>query len=85
VKDQISSTGRGRPSRPEPWHHGRQRTRPASTSNFVTVLIETSQTREIELYFAKKGCEVLLQSTPEAISVFNRSQAKKIGLFHVTC
>ena len=36
-------------------------------------------------YFAKKGCTVLLQSTPEAIGVFNRSHAKKIGLFHVTC
>jgi hypothetical protein len=40
---------------------------------------------EAEAYFAKKGCEVLLQSTPEAIGVFNRSHAKKIGLFHVTC
>jgi hypothetical protein len=40
---------------------------------------------EAEAYFAKKGCEVLLQPTPEAIGVFNRSQAKKIGLFHVTC
>jgi len=26
-----------------------------------------------------------LQPTPEAIHVFNRSDAKKIGLFHVTC
>jgi hypothetical protein len=40
---------------------------------------------EAEAYFAKKGCEVLLQPTPEAIGVFNRSQAKKIGLFHVSC
>jgi hypothetical protein len=40
---------------------------------------------EAEAYFAKKGCEVLLQPTPEAIGVFNRSHAKKIGLFHVTC
>jgi hypothetical protein len=31
------------------------------------------------------GCKVLLQPTPEAIQVFNRSHAKKIGLFHVTC
>jgi hypothetical protein len=38
-----------------------------------------------EAYFAKKGCKVLLQPTPEAIHVFNRSHAKKIGLFHVTC
>ena len=40
---------------------------------------------EAEAYFAKKGCEVLLQPTPEAILVFNKSHAKKIGLFHVTC
>ena len=40
---------------------------------------------EAEAYFAKKGCEVLLEPTPEAIQLFNRSHAKKIGLFHVTC
>ena len=36
-------------------------------------------------YFAKKNCKVLLKPTPEAIHVFNRSTARKIGLFHVTC
>src|SRR5215831_18591626 len=36
---------------------------------------------EVEAYFAKKGCKTLLQSTPEAIHVFDRSHAKKIGLF----
>src|SRR6516225_4852935 len=40
---------------------------------------------EAEAYFAKKGCKVLSQPTPEAIDVFNKSHAKKIGLFHVTC
>jgi hypothetical protein len=40
---------------------------------------------EAEAYLAKRGCEVLLQPTPEAIRVFNKSHAKKIGLFHVTC
>ncbi len=40
---------------------------------------------EAKAFFAKKGCKVLLQPTPEAIDVFNKSQAKKIGLFHVTC
>lgn len=40
---------------------------------------------EAEAYFAKKGCKVLLEPTPVAISVFNNSQTKKIGLFHVTC
>jgi hypothetical protein len=40
---------------------------------------------EAEAHFAKKNCKVLLQPTPEAIHVFNRSTARKIGLFHVTC
>ena len=40
---------------------------------------------EAEAYFAKKGCKVLLQPTPQAIREFNRSHEKKIGLFHVTC
>ncbi len=40
---------------------------------------------EAEAYFAKKGCEVLLRPTPEAIQLFNKSHAKKVGLFHVTC
>jgi hypothetical protein len=40
---------------------------------------------EAEAYFTKKGCKVLLQPTPEAIHMFNKSHAKKIGLFHVTC
>ncbi len=40
---------------------------------------------EAEAYFAKKGCKVLLQPTPAAIRLFNRSKAKKIGLFYVTC
>jgi hypothetical protein len=40
---------------------------------------------EADAYFAKKGCKVLLHPTPEAIRVFNKSPAKKIGLFHVTC
>jgi hypothetical protein len=40
---------------------------------------------EDEAYFAKKGCEVPLQPTPEAIRAVNWSHAKKIGFFHVTC
>jgi hypothetical protein len=40
---------------------------------------------EAEAYFERKGCEVLLKPTPEAIDVFNRSRARRIGLFHVTC
>jgi hypothetical protein len=40
---------------------------------------------EAEAYFKGKGCEVVLKPTPEAIRMFNRSRAKRIGLFHVTC
>lgn len=45
--------------------------------------MELSQ--EAKAYFAKHDCQVLLKPTTEAIGVFNRSRAKKIGLFHVTC
>jgi hypothetical protein len=40
---------------------------------------------EAEAYFESKGCEVVLEPTPEAIQTYNRSHAKRIGLFHVTC
>ena len=40
---------------------------------------------EAQAYFAKKGCKVLVQPTPDAIRLFNRSNAQRIGLFHVTC
>lgn len=40
---------------------------------------------EAEAFFERKGCEVLLKPTPEAIPEFNRSRARTIGLFHVTC
>jgi hypothetical protein len=40
---------------------------------------------EAKAYFAKKGCKVLLEPTPAAIRMFNKSHAKKIGFFHVTC
>ncbi len=40
---------------------------------------------EAEEYFAKKGCEVLLQPTQDAIRSFNRSTKRKIALMHVTC
>ena len=40
---------------------------------------------QADAYFAKKGCKVLLQPTPAAIRAFNKSRAKKIGIFHVTC
>lgn len=40
---------------------------------------------EASAYFKKKGCEVIVQPTPEAILSFNQSREKKIGLMHVTC
>jgi hypothetical protein len=40
---------------------------------------------DAEAYFERKGCVVLLKPTPEAIRMFNRSRASRIGLFHVTC
>jgi hypothetical protein len=36
-------------------------------------------------YFENKGCQVIVQPTPEAIRSFNQSRKKKIGLMHVTC
>ena len=40
---------------------------------------------EASEYFDKKKCRVVLEATPQAISTFNRSKDKKIGLMHVTC
>jgi hypothetical protein len=36
-------------------------------------------------YFQRRGVEVRLLSTPEAIAVWNDAPKKSIGLFHVTC
>jgi hypothetical protein len=36
---------------------------------------------EAEAYFAKKGCKVLLQPTPEAIQVFNKSMQRRSVFF----
>ena len=36
---------------------------------------------EAEAYFERKGCEVVLKSTSEAIRMFNRSRAKRNGTF----
>ena len=38
---------------------------------------------EAEAYFERKGCVVLLKPTPEAIRMFNRSRAKRIGTNHL--
>jgi len=40
---------------------------------------------EAKEYFDKRGCEVVLQRTPQAIATFNRLRTRKIALMHVTC
>jgi hypothetical protein len=40
---------------------------------------------EAAAFFARKGCEVLAEATPHAVSTFNRARGRRIGLFHVTC
>jgi len=40
---------------------------------------------EAAKFFTRKGCEVVAQPTPRAISTFNRAKGRRIGLFHVTC
>jgi hypothetical protein len=36
-------------------------------------------------YFRRKGCQVELSPTPEAIQAWNEAKGAVIGLFHVTC
>ncbi len=36
-------------------------------------------------YFQRRGVEVRLLSTPQAIAVWNDAPKQSIGLFHVTC
>ena len=40
---------------------------------------------EAEKYLNKKGCQIKLLATPEAIQAWNTAGEKAIGLFHVTC
>jgi len=40
---------------------------------------------EAERYFRKKGCEVDLLPTPEAVRAWNEAEGQVIGMFHVTC
>jgi hypothetical protein len=40
---------------------------------------------EAEDYFAKKGCDVILLPTPQAIRFWNEMEQDAIGLFHITC
>ena len=41
--------------------------------------------KEAADFFDKKGCKVLTEATPSALNLYNRSLARKIGMFHVTC
>lgn len=55
------------------------------------LVIGTGQYGRIELmdnaaaYLRERGCDVVLQKTPEALVTFNQAPGPKIGLFHVTC
>ena len=40
---------------------------------------------EAAAFFARKGCKVLAEATPTAITTFNHAKGRRIGLFHVTC
>jgi hypothetical protein len=40
---------------------------------------------EAEDYFQRKGCQVALLPTRQAIAAWNEAQGAVIGLFHVTC
>ncbi len=40
---------------------------------------------EAKDFFDRQGCKVVMAATPNALNLFNRSVAGKIGLFHVTC
>ena len=40
---------------------------------------------EAKDYFRAKGCAVELVPTPDAMKVWNQSEGKVIGMFHVTC
>lgn len=56
-----------------------------------TLIVGSGQYGNVKLspeaadFFARHGCRVILQPTPEAIETFNRKKPKAIGLFHVTC
>ena len=79
--ERAEQVGHGLPRLADRWVPSLPSARPPSSGQMGNVHLS----QEAEAYFAKKGCKVLLQPTPDATHVFNRSHAKKIGLFHVTC
>lgn len=40
---------------------------------------------EASAFFQEKNCRVEIQPTPKAVEVWNTSDTKMIGLFHITC
>ena len=40
---------------------------------------------EAQAYLANKGCAVELRPTKKAAKLWNKSQGRAIGLFHITC
>ncbi|WP_094227124.1 Mth938-like domain-containing protein [Methanolobus psychrotolerans] len=41
--------------------------------------------KKADAYLRKKGCDVELMPTSEAIKKWNEAEGKAIGLFHLTC
>ena len=56
-----------------------------------TLIIGTGQNDQVRLseeaksYLKKKGAQLIMAITPEAIRLWNKTTGKAIGLFHVTC
>jgi hypothetical protein len=36
-------------------------------------------------FFARKACEIVLLPTPVVIGIWNETEGRAVGLFHVTC
>jgi hypothetical protein len=36
-------------------------------------------------FFTRKACEIVLLPTPVVIGIWNESEGRAVGLFHVTC
>lgn len=57
----------------------------------ATLVIGSGQSGQVHLspeaqeFFHQRHCRVHLLPTPEAVTVWNDSRGKTIGLFHVTC
>lgn len=41
--------------------------------------------KEAQEYFLRKGCEVTVAPTPEAVKSWNDAKGKVVAMFHVTC